>query len=94
MLGLELTCISGLINLLSTEILRRMRRWWKFWKCWITNKTERRCSVVDVVAVVVLVINKSEVRNYTSDLHTLTPVTTEPWRMWSLGFQFLIAENG
>ena len=28
--------------------------------------------MVDVVAVVVLVINKSEVRNYTSDLHTLT----------------------
>ena len=50
--------------------------------------------MVDVVAVVVLVINKSEVRNYTSDLHTLTPATTEPWRMRSLGFQFLIAENG
>ena len=49
--------------------------------------------MVDVVAVVVLVINKSEVRYYTSDLHTLTPATTEPWRMRGLGFQFLIAEN-
>ena len=34
--------------------------------------------MVAAVAVVVLVINKSEVRNYTIDLHALTPATSQP----------------
>ena len=52
--------------------------------------------MVDVVAVAVVdvvVINKSEVRNYTNDLHTLTSATTDPWRMCRLGFQLQISEN-